>query len=96
MKISSNYKVEMVACSENFEIYIFDTFMNPVLNSKISGSVIYRYKDKPDKAEKLYHWGIEGFSLKGDDNFTNCTLTVYTSEAPLSVNFENNFNCVSY
>lgn len=93
VKTTHEYQIELLACSEYYEIYISDLFKEPIMNSGMKGNIVYHYKDKADETVDLNHWGVDGFSVKGADNFTECTITLNLGGRPISATFENKFYC---
>lgn len=93
LKACHDYFIEMTACFQYFEVYLYNKAMQPELNSAMSGSVVYHRRDGKEQTEIMNHWGIDGFSVKGSDDFDYCTVKLSIQGRPVTARFENNFKC---
>lgn len=90
---SHEYKIEVTACSEYFEVYLYNQSMEAVLNSGIGGRVTYHLREGKEFIQPLSHWGIDGFSVKGCDDFDYFTVLFVIRGRPITARFENKFKC---
>jgi hypothetical protein len=85
--------MEMTACSDYLEIYLYNLFMQPIMNTKVTGVASYTMKDKSTENYELHRWGIDGFSVKGKDDFISCRITLVINGRPIVAVFDNKFTC---
>jgi hypothetical protein len=87
---AGEYFVETSGCDEYLEVYIFDKYMEPMLNYGISGEVKYLKGDNAGTSVPLVLYGNDGFTAKFPDyNFSIYKVTLNIKGVPCTAKFNN-------
>lgn len=62
--IIGEYRLEATGCDEYLEVYVYDKYMEPMLNFGISGEVLFFKNDNASTGSKLVMYGNDGFTAK--------------------------------
>jgi hypothetical protein len=91
--ISGNYRIEAFGCEEYVEVFIYDKFMEPLLNYGIIGDVKFFKQGDISTGAKLVYYSNDGFTAKLPEyDFQYFKVTVQIQGVPYSAKFRN--DCV--
>lgn len=87
---TGDYKIEALGCSEYLEIYVYDKFMEPMLNFGIVGDVVYYKGKEAGTTAKLVNYGNDEFTAKYPEYyFTDFKITIKIKDVTYSARFKN-------
>lgn len=87
---AGDFRIEAMGCNEYLEIYIYDKYMEPMLNYGITGDVKYYKQNDVATTEKLVNYANDGFTAKFPDYyFTSFKVTLQIKGVPVSAKFKN-------
>ncbi len=88
--IAGDYRIESMGCNEYLEIYLYDKFMEPMLNSQMMGDVKYYKQNEVSTTAKLTAYANDGFTAKFPEySFTEYKVTIVVQGVPYSAKFKN-------
>lgn len=88
--VAGDYRIEAMGCNEYLEVYLYDKFMEPMLNYGMSGDVKYYKQTDVGTSEKLVYYANDGFTAKFPEyNFSYFKVTIFIKGAPFSAKFKN-------
>jgi len=88
--VAGTFRIEAIGCNEYLEIYVFDKYMDPLLNFGMSGEVVFYKEDKTSTSEKLVYYSNDGFTAKFPEYyFPYFKVIVHIKSVPYSVLFRN-------
>lgn len=87
---AGEYNIETIGCDEYLEIYLFDKYMEPMLNYGTSGEVKFFKVDNSGTSVPLVLYGTDGFTAKFPEyNFSTYKVTLVIKGTPYSAKFSN-------
>jgi hypothetical protein len=87
---AGDYFIETTGCDEYLEVYLFDKFMEPMLNYGISGEVKYFKNDNSGTSVPLVLYGNDGFTARFPEyNFSTYKVTLNVKGVSYSGKFNN-------